>query len=1092
MQSVRMHHPHVDRYIVLSDSYREFPDIDLAATLVACDDLGITEIKGMKLWYSVIEFNTAVKPFAFMHLFSEFGYQKLCYLDPDILLFNPLTTVFKALTTHNIVLTPHMMAPLQDGKEPSDLTIMKSGVYNLGFLGVRRDPQSMSLLKWWSDRLTFHCRVDIPGNMFTDQRWMDLAPVLVPNPFILRHPGYNVAYWNIAHRLVSKNHASEWIVDGKPLVFFHFSGIKPDERLTFSKHQNRFDQSNLGLIQELCDLYRDMVLSNHWKKYSNIRYAFGFFRDGRPIENIMRRWLVRTLEQGLLSKDSLATLDSEFFDQEEEDVFEHSIKLTRSTYQLWLDRNDLQKAFNVHTADGCKAYVAWLLEGDAKRQGVDGRTIYAVGRLSNFAFQLTAFSARLAPPWPAAAMDSWRSSSITVDKFIARDVLVPRTDVHDWVLPLEAALLWESRLDLQRHFPFKKEEELDDYLGWILTSGVSEGSIHPHKFTAKFLAQLDRLTSLSSFYDDIPLTTGLIITRFMSQQRLKIGQRFPVEYESRLSQCFWYAYLAPKEMRWPLGMVKVARGYLEQPSGLYCEALELSRAAVAPWEFRQDLQAAFPKASPGSIYSYLHWLIVHGEAELGLSLDEYALAVYEYLVSSNVDLPPLTHFATVAYHARSDLQQLFDLSSSESRAAYAAWFDTNCEEDYPHVKIELLRGRRTRKLTSRKASPAVKRAPIINARVALTGQWFAKSGRGEDVRCSASSLLAIGYNDFVIIDRDTGKLLTSDFQLIDPSVSVMVEVNIFHMNAETALIDWQRIRELKVSAKKNVGFWAWELETLPSYWRYCYSFYDEIWASTEFARQAFEREKLRPVRLTPMAVMTPTSERVVTRRELDLPEDTFIFFFMFDFRSFLVRKNPEAAIRAFQKAFPKGDEKVLLLIKTQGGDLNPDQWFRFTKTLEDPRISIRDVVLDRNEVVDLLRASDSFVSLHRSEGFGRGPAEAMLLQKPTIVTAYSGTEDFTDSSCAYPVDFDLVPVAVDEYPGVDGQRWANASVDHAATQMRRVYEKPEEARLIGERAREKIVDLYSPSVVGKKMLEAILALGEESKTSLRSQQEVVR
>jgi hypothetical protein len=170
MQSVRKHHPNSDRFIVLSDSYREFPDVDLAADLIACDDLRIEVIEGMKLWYSVIEFNTAVKPFVFSYLFAEFGYTKACYIDPDILLFNPLAEVFEALNQHNIVLTPHMMVSLQDGKEPSDLTIMKSGVYNLGFLGVRNDPHSKLLLQWWSERLKFHCRIDIPGHMFTDQR----------------------------------------------------------------------------------------------------------------------------------------------------------------------------------------------------------------------------------------------------------------------------------------------------------------------------------------------------------------------------------------------------------------------------------------------------------------------------------------------------------------------------------------------------------------------------------------------------------------------------------------------------------------------------------------------------------------------------------------------------------------------------------------------------------------------------------------------------------------------------------------------------------------------------------------------------------
>ncbi len=194
MQSVRDHHPDVARLIVLADTYRTFPGLDPAAELVFCEELGISLLSNMALWYTIIEFNTAIKPFIFRWLLDRHGFEQVVYLDPDILLFRPLTEVFDGLANHNIVLIPHVMAPLQDGKEPSDLSIMKSGVYNLGFLGVRNDADARALIDWWADRCTRHCRVDIAGHMFTDQRWMDLAPAFVPNPLILRHPGYDVAY----------------------------------------------------------------------------------------------------------------------------------------------------------------------------------------------------------------------------------------------------------------------------------------------------------------------------------------------------------------------------------------------------------------------------------------------------------------------------------------------------------------------------------------------------------------------------------------------------------------------------------------------------------------------------------------------------------------------------------------------------------------------------------------------------------------------------------------------------------------------------------------------------------------------------------
>jgi glycosyltransferase involved in cell wall biosynthesis len=118
----------------------------------------------------------------------------------------------------------------------------------------------------------------------------------------------------------------------------------------------------------------------------------------------------------------------------------------------------------------------------------------------------------------------------------------------------------------------------------------------------------------------------------------------------------------------------------------------------------------------------------------------------------------------------------------------------------------------------------------------------------------------------------------------------------------------------------------------------------------------------------------------------------------------------------------------------------------------------------------LIAASDAFVSLHRSEGFGRGPAEAMLLGIPVIVTGYSGTLDFTDGSCACVVGYTLVPVMPGEYPGVEGQRWAEADVAQAARYMRWIQEEPEAARAMGLRGQQRATAMLAPAKIGADML----------------------
>lgn len=117
--------------------------------------------------YSILELNTAVKPFSYRHIFEHFSVDALLYIDPDIRVYEHLTHVWEALSHSDVVLTPHMFEPLEDSKSPSELNILQSGTYNLGFLGLRRGKTSEKLLKWWRKKLFSECVGCIPQTWFT-------------------------------------------------------------------------------------------------------------------------------------------------------------------------------------------------------------------------------------------------------------------------------------------------------------------------------------------------------------------------------------------------------------------------------------------------------------------------------------------------------------------------------------------------------------------------------------------------------------------------------------------------------------------------------------------------------------------------------------------------------------------------------------------------------------------------------------------------------------------------------------------------------------------------------------------------------------
>ncbi len=1024
----------------------------------------------MQLWYSVIEFNTAIKPFVFRHLFDRFAFDEVVYLDPDILLFRPMAEVFDGLVAHNIVLIPHIMQPLQDDKEPSDHTIMKSGVYNLGFLGVRNDPDSRTLIDWWSERCYLHCRVDVPGHMFTDQRWMDLAPAFVPDPLILRHPGYDVAYWNLAHRRVEQAGDGAWLVNGGPLVFFHFSGISPEDPTVFSKHQDRFTTETLGPVSVLCDLYRQRVIANGWEKHSRLRYGFAAFPTGRPIEDAMRQWILRAVDSGRLDAQSPLTVDSNFFDQLDEEAAEKNVTVTRFMYQFWLNRRDLQEAFDIFTARGCSGYLEWFLKGEARRQGVDGRSVAAARRIKNEPEARPASIDAIVPPWPSVSRSAWQGPSREAARFLEGDVTA-NIDAKRILVPVHVALSWELRADLRAHFNLGTADDLYRYLAWALTSGVREGVVKCDEFSPQFLQQMAHESSTSSYYGDVPITTCLVATRLVESEnkRYNSRHRFPVERPGRLAHGLWFTYVAAKKFNWPNELVAPLRAYFETSSGVEVDGFQLPNAMLAIWSLRDDVQKIFPLDTGVSIRNYVVWLLTFGLRELEITIDQLGDGLYSSLLSASPRQPGLEQVLEMLYETRGDLQQQFDITTAVGRDALKSWWWNDATRSGDEQAAAALFSRT--EVTEIESEP-----PTYTAKVALTGQWSAPTGRGEDVRCSAISLQAAGFSDFLIVDSETHQVLRPDGSLLPTSCKVEVEVNILHLNADTAYADWRLMQRLRVFAKTSVGFWAWELERLPSYWRHSFSFFDEIWASTRFAKAAFSREQLRPVRLMPMAVFVPAAQRECGRRELDLPTDATVFLFVFHFGSFVSRKNPEAVVRAFLEAFPAGDEKVYLVIKTMGAEDDYERLEQLNMLCADPRISLRDIRLARDELVGLIKASDAFVSLHRSEGFGRGPAEAMLLGRPTILTAYSGTNDFATSKCTYLVDYELVPVVAGEYIGVEGQNWADPKVATAARHMRNIYERPDDARRVGELGKAQVARRLHPSVIGRAMLGELVEL----------------
>lgn len=351
--------------------------------------------------------------------------------------------------------------------------------------------------------------------------------------------------------------------------------------------------------------------------------------------------------------------------------------------------------------------------------------------------------------------------------------------------------------------------------------------------------------------------------------------------------------------------------------------------------------------------------------------------------------------------------------------------------------------------------------------VNLIGHAGARSGVGEDLRTAARALESAGIR-FVVrnvnpstdIPFEEGEL---NARLSDDSP---FSINMFCMaGMETVTV--LSTRQHLMEGKLNIGFWPWELPEWPRLWSHTPCLMDEIWASTSFTAAAYRRSTSVTVRQVPMAV-TADGTQSLTREEFGLPQDRFLFGYSFDGHSSFSRKNPEAAVRAFRLAFSGGDEPVGLVLK--GLRVTEHGAWRTLQSLaaEDRRIVLISTSMPRDVLLDLYRAIDCFVSLHRSEGFGRNIAECMLLGKPVIVTDYSGNVDFTREDTAALVSANLQRVNEGEYPFGAGQFWADPSIEEAAEHMQRMVLDEDWRTGIAGAGQAFIKEHYSPAIVGER------------------------
>lgn len=310
-KSIHEYYTGVDFYIVVADE----PSENVRKTfdkniIIAKDCIGFPEDKWyeMAFKYNLTEFCTSIKPKSITYLFS-LGYEKCIYFDPDILCFKSIKPIYEdCLLNHCAVVTPHYieMEETFSGIGLPESDTLRDGVFNLGFIGVKKCPKVEQFLVWWSKRLEDCCYCALNEPYFTDQKWVDRLPCYLGDELLVSlNKGMNLAPWNYHERVVAIEDGrfmvyNRIVKDDIPdeLMFVHFSGYNYKQLVHGEMtRRDRNEKNNYEDTKLILDAYLEKLLKGDFGEYIDNKYTYNYLRNDEHVPNRIARRIYRAYIQ---------------------------------------------------------------------------------------------------------------------------------------------------------------------------------------------------------------------------------------------------------------------------------------------------------------------------------------------------------------------------------------------------------------------------------------------------------------------------------------------------------------------------------------------------------------------------------------------------------------------------------------------------------------------------------------------------------------------------------------------------------------------------------------------------------------------------
>ena len=569
------------------------------------------------------------------------------------------------------------------------------------------------------------------------------------------------------------------------------------------------------------------------------------------------------------------------------------------------------------------------------------------------------------------------------------------------------------------------------------------------------------LTQLSSFWPDLEETRNAHLKTEEGYVNLMAFWENPLRHQAA-------------DIIWPSKGVFPDVLYEPQEDVVQDAVLPITKGMMGALRVRPDMKH-IDLESPLGRLQFMHW-------RLSLGCREYRyLALTEEEVSY-LEAPSQAHGGAIAHLPR--LAELIPVHCADQPALVAKLLSGD-RATYDQLwaplgaSLKQMLADAVRRTTVMTFAPQETLGTVEPDGLNVIGFATGQFGIGEDARTATRALLLAGITPTVYEPPIPLACAVIKGGWVNEYIkpAPTARINLFTMPAPDTLRMFFLQQIGVLAGRYNICAWQWELPHWPDRWKRLLAIPNEIWAQSRYVQHMFEQETDKPIVYMPLAVEKP--EFVPRSREhFDIPQGPFTFLSVFDCNSWFQRKNPMGAINAFLAAFPPENRDVQLVVKMMNKREDmPEYNELMRKAAMDPRVFVIDEFLSRSDMLALLDCVDVFVSLHRSEGFGRVVAESMLLGKPVISTNYSGSVDFAYEGTAYVVDGPLVDLKKGDYSEYEGQHWMDPDIGMAAQAMRRCVEDPSGTAAMALRGRQVIEQNHSIEAVSMRYAQRLRELG---------------